>query len=171
MNLAGPERTVKTNAVIRQARMDDVEDLIELLQVLFSIEVDFTFDAIHQRQGLTMMVANEDAVVLVAEVDGKIVGMSSGQLTVSTAEGGNSLLVEDVVVHEAWRGNGLGRQLMEALSQWARSREVSRLQLLADRHNSPALQFYATLGWQSTELICLRQRLTTITSTNEDTPC
>jgi hypothetical protein len=34
--------------------------------------------------------------------------------------------------------------------------KVSRLQLLADRSNVPALDFYRIMGWHMTELICLR---------------
>jgi GNAT superfamily N-acetyltransferase len=77
-------------------------------------------------------------------------------LLVSTAEGGLSLLVEDVVVQEQWRGRGVGRLLIEALSGWAKANKVSRLQLLADRNNIPALDFYRRLDWHTTELICLR---------------
>jgi GNAT superfamily N-acetyltransferase len=67
--------------------------------------------------------------------------------------------VEDVVVEAAWRGQGLGRRLLAALADWAGEQGISRLQLLADRNNQPALDFYRQLGWQTTALICLRQRL------------
>ena len=84
--------------------------------------------------------------------------MCSGQLTVSTSEGGLAVLVEDVIVNQVGRGRGVGRQLMESLGQWADSQGATRLQLLADRNNQPALEFYKKLGWQSTELICLRKK-------------
>jgi GNAT superfamily N-acetyltransferase len=82
--------------------------------------------------------------------------MCTGQLLVSTAEGGLSLLVEDVVVDQQWRGRGVGRLLMTATSDWAKAKKVSRLQLLADSNNEPALDFYRSQGWQTTALICLR---------------
>jgi ribosomal protein S18 acetylase RimI-like enzyme len=31
------------------------------------------------------------------------------------------------------------------------------LQLLADKNNLPALNFYQKQGWQSTQLVCLRK--------------
>jgi GNAT superfamily N-acetyltransferase len=67
-------------------------------------------------------------------------------------------LVEDVVVAERWRGRGIGQQLMTAIGDWARRHGLTRLQLLADRHNRKALDFYAKAGWQPTQLICLRER-------------
>ena len=141
---------------IRTAEPADLASLVSLLAALFSIEQDFVFDEPRQRLGLALMLANERGRVLVAEAEGQVVGMCAGQLLVSTAEGGLSLLVEDVVVQEQWRGRGVGRLLIEAISDWARVNNVSRLQLLADRNNMPALDFYRSLGWQTTELICLR---------------
>ena len=141
---------------IRSAEAADLDRLVSLLAALFSIEEDFVFDEPRQRRGLALILKNERSCVLVAETDGQVVGMCTGQLLVSTAEGGLSLLVEDVVVDEPWRGRGVGRLLLAAISDWARANKVSRLQLLADRKNIPALDFYRSLGWQTTELICLR---------------
>jgi GNAT superfamily N-acetyltransferase len=145
--------------MIRVALPADLDGLVELLRMLFSIEADFAFDAARQRRGLAMLLVQESAVVLVAEDAGQIIGMCTGQLTISTAEGGFALLVEDVVVAQAWQGRGVGRKLLAALEQWAASRKLGRLQLLADRNNTAALEFYRKLDWQPTELICLRRRL------------
>jgi len=141
---------------MRSAEPADLDSLVSLLAALFVIEEDFVFDEPKQRRGLSLMLENEHGCVLVAEAEGRVIGMCSGQLLVSTAEGGLSLLVEDVVVDERWRGRGVGRLLMAAISDWAKAHKVSRLQLLADRNNVPALDFYRSLGWQTTELICLR---------------
>lgn len=147
------------NAVIRPAGPDDLDGLVDLLGILFGIEADFDCDAARQRRGLAMLLAHEAAVVLVAEAAGQVIGMCSGQLTISTAEGGFALLVEDVVVAGPWQGKGIGRELLAALEQWGASRKIGRLQLLADRNNAAALEFYRKLGWQSTELICQRRRI------------
>lgn len=147
-----------TQALIRPARMADLDALVELLRLLFSIEADFDFDPARQRQGLELLLTHEGSVVLVAETEGQVVGMCTGQLTISTAEGGFALLVEDMVVAETWQGRGLGRELLTALEQWAAEKKIGRLQLLADRNNTSALEFYRRLGWQPTELICLRRR-------------
>jgi GNAT superfamily N-acetyltransferase len=60
-------------------------------------------------------------------------------------------------VHREYRGRGVGRRLMAAISTWADRHGLSRLQLLADRNNRPALDFYAALGWRQTQLSCLRR--------------
>ena len=152
------EQASRAGARIRPARPADLDALVLLLCDLFSIEEDFEVDAVRQRRGLAAMLANVGCCVLVAEADGRVVGMCTGQLIISTAEGGPALLVEDVIVEKKWRGRGIGSRLLEELADWGRTRKACRLQLLADRSNGPALLFYQKLGWQSTGLICLRKR-------------
>lgn len=38
--------------------------------------------------------------------------------------------------------------------RWCYQQGATRIQLLADRENEPALRFYAKLGWEKTQLIC-----------------
>jgi ribosomal protein S18 acetylase RimI-like enzyme len=142
---------------IRPARQQDLEQLVELLRLLFSVEEDFGIDSGKQYQGLALMLNNDRGQVLAAEVDGRVVGMVTGQLVVSTAEGGPSVLVEDMVVASGQRGRGVGRALLTALTHWARQQGATRMQLLADVNNQPALGYYRHLGWQDTALVCRRQ--------------
>lgn len=131
----------------------------DLLVELFSIEADFTPDVEKQIRGLSVLVAGPPGAVcvLVAEQGGTIAGMATVQTLISTAEGGRVGLVEDLVVHRAFRGRGIGTRLIAAVVDWARSHGLKRLQLLADRDNQPALDFYASRDWISTRLICLRR--------------
>lgn len=146
-------------SIIRPAESKDMEALLSLLEELFSIEKDFRFDRSKQMGGLERMLSNQNGKLLAAEADGRVVGMCSGQLLVSTAEGGPSVLVEDVVVAGPWRGRGFGKSLVHGICQWAREQGAAGLQLLADQTNLPALAFYERLGWQRTQLVCLRKRM------------
>jgi len=145
---------------IRPAAPGDLDDLTRLLGLLFALEADFAPDEARQRRGLAAMLADPDRrAVLVAERGGAVAGMITGQLLVSTAEGGPAVLAEDLVVAEAARGAGLGRALVEALEGWARERGASRVQLLVDEENLAALGFYRRLGWRPTQLRALRRHL------------
>ena len=144
---------------VRAARPTDVERMVGLLALLFALEADFRPDPARQRQGLILLLGDERARVLVAERADGVVGMCTGQLVVSTAEGGPALLVEDVVVDAGHRGRGVGSALLAALTDWARGHGVRRLQLLADGNNGPALAFYDRLGWRATALVCRRLTL------------
>lgn len=142
---------------VRKARHDDMEELVALLRLLFGIEEDFSFNETKQRQGLAMLLDSDRACVLVAEEESQIVGMCTGQLVISTAEGGPAVLVEDVVVGPDYQQQGIGRMLMASMVGWALEQGATRMQLVADRNNAPALAFYERIGWQATALICLRQ--------------
>lgn len=153
------ENEMTASITIRHARQEDMEALCALLKLLFSIEEDFSFDAEKQCRGLNLMLGQKGRVVLVAEVDGIVVGMCSGQLNISTAEGAPSVLLEDVAVLEAWRGRGVGRKLVEAVKEWAKENGALRMQLLADADNGSALGFYSRIGWKRTNLVCLTRRI------------
>ncbi len=84
--------------------------------------------------------------------------MCSVQILISTAKGGKVGLVEDVVVSKNYQGHGVGRTLMSAIDNYAKELGLSRLQLLADTDNHPAIGFYTNMGWVHTNLICLRKQ-------------
>jgi GNAT superfamily N-acetyltransferase len=141
----------------RQADNADIPYLLALLEELFAIEADFNFSAEKQKRGLKLLMQSSSCAVQAALEDREIVGMVSGQLTISTAEGCSSLLIEDLVVKRSLRGQGIGRQLIENIGQWGYSHGASRMQLLADCDNHRGLQFYNVNGWRRTRLICLRK--------------
>ena len=154
--------------MIRPARPDDIEPMVGLLRQLFAIEADFTFASERHRGGLKLLLDSELAGVFVAEEQGAVVGMITGQLLISTAEGGRSLLVEDVVVDVSYRNRGIGRELIDSIAAWGSGREAIRMQLLADMSNLRGLSFYTGSGWSQTSLVCLRKYNTT-TSDEPDT--
>lgn len=145
--------------IIRKAKYSDISGMIRLLRILFSIEIDFSFNEQTQQTGLEMMLDDcTTRYIMVAEQKQQIVGMCTAQILVSTAEGGIVALVEDMVVEDAHRGEGIGRDLLLAIEVWALARGVKRIQLLADQKNTPALEFYKRMDWKSTQLICLQKK-------------
>jgi len=140
--------------IIRDAVAADVPALSALLDALFSIEQDFKPNGNRQMRGLLWLLQVPDRAVIKAAFDeeGRVIGMVSAQLVISTAEGAPSAWVEDMVVREDWRGKGVGRALIEQLTSWAVSKGATRAQLLVDLDNEPALGYYQHLGWQTTRL-------------------
>jgi GNAT superfamily N-acetyltransferase len=85
--------------------------------------------------------------VLVAESDGRVVGWVHCAL-------GRSLLIEPhvliqgIVVDEAWRGRGIGRRLMAEAELFARRRGVGLVRLRSASHRAEAHRFYDALGYR-----------------------
>jgi GNAT superfamily N-acetyltransferase len=144
---------------IRQGHAGDIPALVSLLAQLFAIEADFAIDPEVQARGLELLRSRADAVILVAEAQGRVVGMCTVQLTASTARGGLSAGIEDVVVDQTVRGRGIGRALLAAAEAWARRRGAVRIALLADETNLLALDFYDRLGFTRTRLVWLAKAL------------
>lgn len=142
---------------IRPATALDIPELLELLKQLFHIEEDFEFSQDRQQKGLEMLIETDKGVIMVAEDEQAVIGMASGQLVISTAEGGYSLLIEDVVIKKYYQGNGLGSKLLSAVGSWGKENGANRMQLLADKNNSPAIDFYRKNSWMETALIGFRK--------------
>ena len=137
-----------------EAGKADIPDLVQLLALLFIIEKDFKPDTNKQQTGLALLVKNSaTANVQVAKNDtGKVIGMVSAQLVISTAEGAVSAWVEDMVIEESYRGHGIGKQLLKNALTWAKNKGATRAQLLVDTANTDALGYYQHLNWQTTQL-------------------
>ncbi len=141
--------------LIRSATQSDILALLELLETLFSIEADFHFDAGKSRRGLELMLQSpETRTVLVAQIEGKVVGMCSAQLIISTAMGAPAIWIEDVVLKPQFRRSGLMPRMLRELERWATQRGVERFQVLCDTQNKPAVGFYPKVGFQQTQLVC-----------------
>lgn len=106
------------SVIIRNASGSDIDAMVSLLRLLFAIEEDFTFNETLQKRGLQLLLGSDNAVIKVAQQDGIVIGMGSGQLVISTAEGAPSLLIEDVVIAEEYRGRGIGSCIVEELCGW-----------------------------------------------------
>jgi GNAT superfamily N-acetyltransferase len=146
---------------VRLATPADIPALLDLLRQLFAIEDEFAFDPAVQARGLAQLIAApERAAVFCAMHDARVAGMATAQLLVSTARGGPVATIEDVVVDQAARSTGLGRALLQAIEHWARDRLCLRLQLLADRENAPALDFYAAQNFGRTRMVWLVRQIT-----------
>lgn len=144
---------------IENAKAAEMEALVKLLNILFSIEQDFSPDETAQRNGLKLLLNSPDqAQIFVAHhrVAG-VVGMVSAQLVISTAMGAPSAWIEDMVVLEEFRGQGVGKALLEKAREWSKSKGAKRVQLVADADNTSALEFYKHLDWQPTRLFTWRQ--------------
>lgn len=145
----------------RLASTTDIEAMLGLLAQLFAIESDFRINPLKQRAGLVLLLNSEQGQLFVAQDNdsGKVVAMCSVQILISTAEGGKVGLLEDLIVSGDYRHQGIGQQLLQYVVKWAKQHNLKRLQLLADKNNQPALNFYAQQQWQTTALIALRQLL------------
>ena len=77
----------------------------------------------------------------VAEVDSKIVGVALNYIRYSTWKG-KCVYLEDIIVHETYRGNKIGKMLFERCIQDAKEMKAKRLVWQVLDWNEPAVNFY-----------------------------
>jgi GNAT superfamily N-acetyltransferase len=156
-----PSAEVEVTVAIRTARVADVPAMASLLAELFAVETEFAIDRAKQERALRMIIERPSAVAWVADAGGQVVGMVTAQTVVSTAEGGESAWIEDVIVRHDWRRRGVGRKLIEQVEAWCGGRGITRMQLLADGTNAEAMAFYGRRQqrWTRTRMVAFRRML------------
>jgi len=137
---------------IRGAREADVGALVDLLVggSLVAGNED-PGDPVPYREALAEIRSNPGCEVLVAEVDGVVVGMC--QLIVFRhfqSRGGRCAEIESVHVTSDWRGRGIGGALVEAAVGRAWAAGCYRAQLTSNKKRGAAHRFYERHGFAAT---------------------
>lgn len=82
---------------------------------------------------------------IVAEFEGKVVGLSLYYYRYSTWKG-KRLYLEDLIVSEKMRGKGLGEKLLEATIEQAKKTSCTGVMWQVLDWNEPAINFYKKFG-------------------------
>jgi GNAT superfamily N-acetyltransferase len=142
---------------IEQATLEDLPFLTDLLMDLFASEEDFKPDRIKQMRGLRLILEQPNrGRIFVLKHHGMILGMVNILFTISTAEGGFVLLLEDLVIHPDHRHLGFGGRLIEHVISYAKQKDFLRITLLADRMNELSRAFFRKHGFVESTMIPMR---------------
>jgi GNAT superfamily N-acetyltransferase len=143
--------------VIEPATEADLDELSELLGGLFAQEGDFRPDKNKQLRGLRLIFEQPSrGRVFVLRREGAIVGMINLLFTISTAEGGFVMLLEDLVVHKKYQGKGYGSKLLQYAIDFAKQKNFVRITLLTDRPENVAQAFFRKHGFVESSMIPMR---------------
>jgi GNAT superfamily N-acetyltransferase len=133
--------------VIRPAGRKDVGQILAFIRELADYE-KLAHEAVADEAGLAAQLFGPTprAEVLIAEVDGLAAGFALFFHNFSTFVGKPGLYLEDLFVRPAFRGFGLGKQLMMRLAKIAVDRDCGRFEWSVLDWNAPAIAFYESLG-------------------------
>ena len=149
--------------MIRLATADDAQRIGELW--LEMVHYHEQFDAImfqpsengaefYERSILSRL-PDPQTRILVAEVDGEVVGYVLGMLVNITPEMFapiRSGFLADISVTEAYRKQGIGRELVERLVLWFQSQDVAYFEWHVAEKNQVAVKFWKSIGGETTML-------------------
>jgi RimJ/RimL family protein N-acetyltransferase len=142
---------------VEPATLDDLPELTELLFELFSQEGDFIPNREREMRGLRLLLEQPSrGRIFVLRSPIKIVGMINLLITISTAEGGFVLVLEDLIVHNEYRCQGFGTQLLNYAIDFAKKKKFLRITLLTDKPNERLKRFFAKNGFVESSMIPMR---------------
>ena len=130
------------NIIIRKAQKQDCSRLMELIHQLA------VFERAPQEMTVTLSHFEESGFgenpvwwAFVAEVDEKVEGFALFYIRYSTWKG-QRIYLEDILVSEELRGNGIGKLLFDKIIEEAKERKLNGIVWQVLDWNEPAINFY-----------------------------
>jgi GNAT superfamily N-acetyltransferase len=161
---------VGDKVIIEPATEADLDELSDLLGELFSEEGDFRPNKEKQMRGLRLIFQEPNrGRVFVLRHDNVIVATINLLFTISTAEGGFVILLEDLIVHKNYRDHGYGSDLLNYAIDFAKQKHFLRITLLTDRPEIRSQNFFRRHGFVESSMMPMRLFITS-GSEGEATP-
>jgi RimJ/RimL family protein N-acetyltransferase len=139
---------------VREATPSDAAALLAHLKALAAepdINIPLAPDELtrtldQEREQLAAFAASSDAIMLVAEADGQIIGELSLR-AISSRRAVKHVGTLGMSVRADWRGKGVGRALMTDALAWAPTAGIKRIELYVYCRNAPAIALYEKFGF------------------------
>jgi len=141
----GPARP--EGVLVRDAVPDDVGQVVDLVRQLARYErCEDAVQATEEDFRRALFCTSPQVFALVAEAEGKVIGIAVYFVSFSTWTGRHGLYLEDLFVVPEHRSRGVGRALLGSLAARALDRGCARLEWAVLDWNRPAIDFYRSLG-------------------------
>jgi len=145
---------------ITKASIEEIPILCNLLNLLFSQEVEFLPNKELQEKGLRTIIESDIlGDIFIAQKDDEIIAMVNILYTYSTALGSNVAMLEDMVVEPKYRGENIGSELLDYVMHYLKENDFKRVTLLTDDDNLKAHKFYEQNDFEISSMITYRKTL------------
>ncbi len=141
------------NIQIRSASIEDLPTLLEFEQGIVSAERPFDETLVQEKfhyYDLAARIKDTDAEVVVAVVDGSVVG--SGSAIIKNGNPYNAFdrycFLGFMYVAPAHRGKGVNKLIIEKLTEWSDKKGLKEIRLQVYSDNLPAIKAYEKVGFK-----------------------
>jgi GNAT superfamily N-acetyltransferase len=143
---------------VRRATLADIDRLVASITGLFA--EDSVRDKLrnpgwpqaHATDDEAENLANPDMLVLLAELDGSVIGhLTGGFYPASAMWTGPRAHLISMHVMAMWRGQHVGEQLVDHFRSWAKEKGAVQLRVTAYTANAGAIRFYQRHGFAPLE--------------------
>ncbi len=122
-----------------QELTDDLQNQISILYTQLNAQNK-------QRPLIEILEADNNVIVCVAKDGEKVI--ATALLSYYKVISGFRGMIEDVVVDEHYRGQGLGRKITERILQEAKTMGIDEVLLFTGHHRKAAIKLYTGLGFE-----------------------
>lgn len=132
--------------VIRKVTPNDIEQLIDLCAKHAAFEkVDFDMSQKKEKLNKLLFSLDNNMQCIVVQKDAQLVGYATYIKQLSTWSADFYLYLDCLFLKEAYRGQGIGRQLMNKVCAYAIQENCSEIQWQTPDFNSQAISFYTRI--------------------------
>ena len=149
------------NLIIRRANYGEVEIIQNLNNDLINYEMAQGFDsyikdwALSEESRKYFLDLIENQYVVVAEVEGEIVGYLAGSIYQDLSYSyysGLTAEANNMFVKEGYRAYGIGAKLMSSFLDWCKQNNAKRVMVTASSKNEKTIKFYRNMGFDDINL-------------------
>ena len=151
---------MQKNLQIERAVKADVRVVAELAILMWE---EHTVEELAEE--LKEVIDSTEGVVFLAKVDGQAAGFAQCQIRHDYVEGTGSSPVgylEGIFVNEAFRKQGVAKELLSACEAWAREQGCTEFASDCELTNQTSFEFHMKSGFEeANRIICFTKKLTT----------
>lgn len=138
--------------IIRRMTFEDYEQAEELFKKLHNLHAEMEpdmykkLDCVNKKRDFKKHVKSKNKIMLCAEEDGKIIGVSNTKFCTSGMTEIKMAFMDALYVDENFRSSGVGKNLFLETERIAKENGAERLDLTVWNFNKGAIKFYESLG-------------------------
>ena len=133
--------------------------LEELVRAYYAFDDHEYEPGLHGRALDAICAGDPNVRAWIVEDRGEVAGYIIITIGFSMQYGGRDGFLDELFLKEAWRGKGLGRQVMAFLEAEVRRLGFHYLHLEVVKANERARRLYESLGWEETGCLLMSRRL------------
>lgn len=138
--------------IIRRMTFEDYGQAEELFKKLHNLHAEMEpdmykkLDCVNKKRDFKKQVKSKNKIMLCAEEDGKIIGVSNTKFCTSGMTEIKMAFMDALYVDENFRSSGVGKKLFLETERIAKENGAKRLDLTVWNFNKGAIKFYESLG-------------------------
>jgi ribosomal protein S18 acetylase RimI-like enzyme len=142
------------NLTIRKLKQEDTPAVISIYR-----SITRKPDVVNFQRAINELVGIDSSACFVADLNGKVVGYMVSYVLAGSFGVQPSAWIPMVGVHPDVMGQGIGKQLAEAVFEYYRAKKIKRVYTSVRWYDADLLSFFRTLGFDRSEFIPLQKQL------------